>query len=85
MRLFLALPLLGLAACQVSTDDANDQVSVSYNEDIAENAAAEVGAAATEAANEVGEAARDIGNKVEDVDVDVDVETDGDKANANAN
>ena len=85
MRLFLALPLLGLAACQVSTDDANDQVSVAYNEDIAENAAAEVGAAAKEAANEVGQAAKDIGNKVDDVNVDVDVETDGDKAQANAN
>ena len=85
MRLFLALPLLGLAACQVSTDDANDQVSVAYNEDVAENAAAEVGAAAREAANEVGEAARDVKNEVEKVDVDIDVKTDGTEANANAN
>ncbi len=85
MRLFLALPLLGLAACQVSTDDANDQVSVQYNEDVAENAAADVGAAAREAANEIGEAAGDVANKVDDVDVDVDVKTDGTDANANAN
>ena len=44
MRITAALPLiLVLGACQVSKDDANDSVSVTYNEDVAENAAADVG------------------------------------------
>ena len=85
MRLILALPLLGLAACNVTKDGANDQVTVEYNADVAENAVADVGNAAEDAANEVGQAAKDIGNKVDDVDVDVDVKTNGDKAEANAN
>ena len=85
MRLILALPLLGLAACNVTKDGANDQVTVEYNADVAENAVADVGNAAEDAANEVGQAARDIGDKVENTDIDVDVKTDGEKAQANAN
>ena len=37
------IPLLLLGACQVSKDDNNDTVSVTYNEDVAANAAADVG------------------------------------------
>ena len=37
MRIFVALPLLALAACQVTKDDANDSVTVEYNQDVAEN------------------------------------------------
>ena len=85
MRILMALPLLAIAACNVTKDGANDQVTVEYNGDVAENAVADVGNAAEKAASEVGQAAKDIGNKVENTDVDVDVTTDGSKAQANAN
>lgn len=85
MRALMILPLLAMAACNVTKDGANDQVTVEYNGDVAENAAADVGNAAQEAANDVGRVAEDIGNKVDNVDVDVDVKTNGDKAQANAN
>ena len=57
MRTLLALPLLALAACQVTKDDQNDTISATYNQDIAENAAADV-------ANEAGNIADDIGNDI---------------------
>ena len=86
MRIQIVLPLLLLGACEVTKDDANDQVTVEYNQGLAENSAADV-------ANEVGNLADDIGNDVErtgdriqnevgDVDVDVDVSRD---APANSN
>ena len=40
MRIIFALPLLALAACQVTEDGQNDQITVQYNQDVAENAAA---------------------------------------------
>ena len=83
--LLAIIPLVALAACNVTKDGANDQVTVEYNADVAENAIADVGNAAEDAANEVGQAAQDVGNKVENTDVDVDVTTDGSKAEANAN
>jgi len=85
MRALMALPLLALAACQVTKDDANDTVSMTYNEDVAENAASDVGNFAEGVANEVGNTATKVGDKIENTDVDVDVKTDGNKAEANAN
>ena len=38
-EIFIALPLLALAACQVTKDDANDSITVEYNQDVAENGA----------------------------------------------
>jgi hypothetical protein len=57
MRLLCALPLLALAACQVTKDDQNDTITAQYNQDIAENAAADV-------TNEAGNIAEDIGNDI---------------------
>ena len=86
MRIALAvLPLVALAACNVTTDDKNDAVSVQYDQNVADNAAADVGNAATAAANEVAETAGEVKNKVDNTSVDVDVKTDGTKADANAN
>jgi len=90
MRAAIILPLLtiGLAGCQVSTDDANDSTTVQYNQDLAENVAADVsnqaGAIAGHIANDVEEAGETVKNEVGAVDVDVDVSRDG-NANANAN
>ena len=83
--LMAIIPLVALAACNVTKDGANDQVTLEYNADTVEDAVADVGNAADEAATEVGQAAKDIGNKVENTDIDVDVKTDGEKAQANAN
>ena len=85
MRLLIALPLLALAACQVTEDDANDTISMTYNEDVAENAASDAANTAQDVAADIGNTAEKIGDKVENTDVDVDVKTDGNDANANAN
>ncbi|WP_310468956.1 hypothetical protein [Sphingomonas sp.] len=88
MRLAFALPILLLGACQVTKDDANDSVSVEYNQGLAENAAADVGnaaeAVANDIANDVARTGDKIENKVGDVDVDVDVSRDA-PANTAAN
>ncbi len=85
MRTFLALPLLALGACQVTTDDKNDQVTVEYNQDVAEEGIADAANTAEDLAgkvsNDVQETADKVENKADNVDVDVDVDTDGNKAN----
>ncbi len=75
MRILMALPLLALAACQVTKDDQNDTITATYNEDVAENAASDVGNFAGVVANDVSNTAEDIGNKAQNVDVDLDVDT----------
>jgi hypothetical protein len=59
MRIMLAIPLLLLGACQVSKDDKNDSVTVSYNEDVAANTA-------DQASNEISNIAADVGNEIKD-------------------
>lgn len=81
MRILIALPaLLALTACQVSKDEANDTVSVTYNEDVAENAVDDVGNTAENVAEAIGNDVQKAADKVENTDVDVDV-----NANATAN
>lgn len=58
MRTAIILPMLMLGACQVSKDGNNDSVTVAYNQDVAENAASDVG-------NTAENIAGDIGNDVE--------------------
>ena len=81
MRALLALPLLAMAACQVTKDDANDSVTVEYNQDVAENGLEDAG----NLAENVGEAiANDVSataDKVENTDIDVDVDADVNTAN----
>jgi hypothetical protein len=89
MRSLIVLPLLALAACQVTKDDANDSITAEFNGDIAENGL-EDAANFTEnlagaVANDVEQSADKVQNEVGDVDVDVDVDRDGGEANANAN
>ena len=90
MRILLAAPLLLLGACNVQRDAGNDTTTVSFNEDVAANAAEDVGNAAEDLgasiSNEAKSTADKIENKVGDVDVDVNVSHDNhsdDKANAN--
>ena len=80
MRAAIILPVLLLGACQVSKDDANDSVTVAYNQDVAENAAADVANTAEnigeDLANDIQETGEKVQNEVGDVDVDVDVDRD---------
>ncbi|MFL5142234.1 MAG: hypothetical protein ACJ8DP_02650 [Microvirga sp.] len=81
MRMLLAVPLLALAACQVTKDDKNDQVTIQYNEDVAKNAVADVTNGAKEAGAAIANSAEDAGATVRNVDVDVDLnKSDKDKA-----
>ena len=86
MRAAIVLPVLLLGACQVTKDDANDSMTVEYNQDVAENAAADVANTAetigADIANDVERTGDKVQNTVGDVDVDVDVDRD---APANSN
>jgi hypothetical protein len=78
MRIAIAaIPLLLLGACQVSKDDNNGTTSVTYNSDLAENAAADVGNTAQNIANDIGSDVKNtsdkVQNKVGNTDVDVNV------------
>ena len=89
MRIALAIPLLLLGACQVSKDDANGTVSVTYNSDVAENAAADIGNTAqnigADIANDVQKTGDKIENKVGNTDIDVKVGKDEKTGNAAEN
>jgi hypothetical protein len=81
MRIAIAaVPLLLLGACQVSKDNGNGTVSVTYNSDVAENAAADVGNTAQDIANDIGSDVKNTGakieNKVGNTDVSVSVNKD---------
>ncbi len=67
MRIAIAaIPLLLLlGACQVSKDNGNGTVSVTYNSDVAQNAAADVGNTAQNIANDIGSDVKNTGEKIE--------------------
>ncbi|HWT13161.1 MAG TPA: hypothetical protein VN231_10445 [Allosphingosinicella sp.] len=77
MRLILALPLLLAAACSVDNDSANDQMTLEYNQERIEDAAAAAARTAREVGSGIGNVAAGtseaIRNEVGDIDVDVDV------------
>ena len=87
MRILFAVPLLLLGACQVSKDD--NSTTVSFNQDVAENAAADAGNFAENVggiiANDVDQTADKVKNEAGDVDVDVNVtRNDSDHATTNS-
>ena len=82
MRIAIAaIPLLLLGACQVSKDDQNGTTSITYNSDVAENAAADVGNTAQNIAADIGNDVKNTSDKVQnkvdntDANVTVNVET----------
>jgi len=85
MRLVLALPIFALAACQVTEDDSNDQVTVQYNEEVAANAAEDIGNAAEEAGRAIANGAGEAVDTVRNVDVDVDTNTADNDRTTNSN
>lgn len=76
MRIILVVPLLLLGACQVSKDETNNTVSVTYNEDVAANAAADVGNTAENIASDIGNEVGNTADKARNTDVDVNVNRD---------
>ena len=81
MRALIALPLLAMAACQVTKDDANDSVTVEYNQDVAENGLEDAGNLAENVGEAISNDVSETADKVENTDIDVDVETGGNAAN----
>ena len=75
MRLLIALPIFALASCQVSKDEGNGTITAEFNQDVAENAAADVGNFAENVGGAIANEAADAKNKAENVDVDVKVDT----------
>ena len=76
MRITLALPLvLAAAACNVSRDDANDSMTVQYDQNTAENAAADIGNFAENVGGAIANDVQATADKVQNADVDVDVDT----------
>ena len=77
MKIAIAAPLLLLGACNVDRDEGNGTTTVSFNEEVAQNTAEDVGNAAEtiggQIANDVERTADKVQNEVGDVDVDVDV------------
>jgi hypothetical protein len=77
MRILFALPLLTLAACNVQNDTANDQMTLTYNQERIEQGVSDAANATEDAASSVGNIAVSTGhairNEVGDIDVDVDV------------
>ena len=83
MRTFLMLaPALLLGGCQVTDDKANDQVTVSYNEDVAKNAGATALNTVDQAAGAIVNDAKEATAEVRNLDVDVRVgsKNDGNQA-----
>ena len=70
MRIMLVLPVLLLGACQVSKDNANNTVSVTLNEEVAANAASDVGNVAQNVATAVSNDVKTEGARVENHDSD---------------
>ncbi|HJS41706.1 MAG TPA: hypothetical protein VJ763_09970 [Sphingomicrobium sp.] len=85
MRTIIALPLLALAACQVTEDDQNDAITVQYNEDVAANAAEDIGNAAQEAGEAIANGAEEAVDTARNVDVDVDTNTADNEPTTNSN
>jgi hypothetical protein len=76
MRLIISTAAaLLLGACQVNSDDTNDTVSMTYNEDVAENVTADVSNTAQDVAGDVANGVDQAGERLQNVDVDVDTNT----------
>jgi hypothetical protein len=68
MRILILVPFLALGACNVSTDQNNQSLTLQYNQEEAQNTAADVSNTAqnigAEMSNEADKAATAINNKV---------------------
>lgn len=75
MRILIAIPaLLALGACNVSKE--GNAVTVQYDQNTAENAAADIGNTAQNVAADIGNDVQKTGDKLQNTDVDVKVNKD---------
>ena len=75
MRSLIAIPaLLTLGACNVSKE--GNAVTVQYDQNTAENAAADVGNTAQNIAADIGNDVKNTGDKIQNTDVSVNVNKD---------
>ena len=75
MRILIAIPaLLTLGACNVSKE--GNAVTVQYDQNTAENAAADVGNTAQNIADDIGNDVKNTGDKIQNTDVSVNVNKD---------
>jgi hypothetical protein len=75
MRILIAIPaLLALGACNVSKE--GNAVTVQYDQNTAENAAADVGNTAQNIAADIGNDVKNTGDKIQNTDVSVNVNKD---------
>ena len=84
MRVLMTVPMLLLfAACNAEVDDANDSVTLDYDQNLAENTVEDVASGAEnlagQVANDVSESADRVQEEVGEADVDVDINRDNDK------
>ena len=82
--LIILAPALLLGACQVTEDKANGQTTVSYNQDVAENAGATALNTVDQAAGAIVNDTKEAAATARNVDVDVKVDTNK-NAPANSN
>lgn len=72
MRILIALPvLLALGACNVSKE--GNAVTVQYDQNTAQNAAADIGNTAQNIAADIGNDVKTTGDKIQNTDVNVSV------------
>jgi hypothetical protein len=64
MRILFAIPLLLVAGCNVSTNPANNSVTVQYNAETAANVTNDVENTAVGIGNAIGNEAKETANKV---------------------
>jgi hypothetical protein len=75
MRILIAVPaLLALGACNVSKE--GNAVTVQYDQNTAENTAADVGNTAQNIANDIGNDVKRTSDKIQNTDVSVNVGSD---------
>ena len=77
MRILLTIPLLMVAACSADHDSNNDQVTINYDQEQAENTAAAVGDTLENVGEGIANEAERAVDKVENTDVDVNTNPDG--------
>jgi hypothetical protein len=71
--IMIVLPCALLGACNVTKDEANNTVSVTYNEEVAANTAADVTNTAQNIAADIGNEAKSTADKVNNSDISVNV------------
>ena len=75
MRVLLAIPLLLTGACNVVSDPSNDQVTVQYNEEAAQDAASDAGNTAEGIGSAIVNEANETADRVDNSGIVADGET----------